>query len=280
MSLLLLLGACYQLDGFFFNPTVVEAYSLGGDVIPTSCQELVSFDGTGGSLYGAWAHSPLAVATECVDEAPDPEAPVIVYFHGNSENIDGYWDQIEFFWQGGYEVFIFDYRGYGRSWGEPSFDGVIADGRLGIDYVSETTGLASTELIYVGLSLGGFVSVHNLVDTPPGILITQDMFANTQKILDDGTKLDMPSGWFFEQNYDNLVPLRAMPAEIPYLVTHGDSDTYIQPEHAQLVFDAAAATTKKLFLVPGVDHADAIVDAPEVLRPVLDCWIRQDCAEE
>ena len=280
MSLLLLLAACYQLDGFFFNPTVVEAYTLGGDVIPTSCQELVSFDGTGGSLYGAWAHSPVDVATECVDAAADPDVPVVVYFHGNSENIDGYWDQIEFYWQSGYEVFIFDYRGYGRSWGEPSFDGVIADGRLAIDYVSATTGLASTELIYVGLSLGGFVSVHNLVDTPPGILITQDMFANTQKMLDDGTQLDMPSGWFFEQNYDNTIPLRSMPTEIPYLVTHGDSDTYIQPEHAQLVFDAAGATTKRLFLVPGVDHADAIVEAPEILRPEIDCWIRQDCVEQ
>lgn len=284
MIVLALFGGCYQLDGFFFNPTVVEAYSLGGDVVPSSCQELVSFEGRAGTLYGAWAHSPIGTATTCTEADAevemDPQAPVVVYFHGNAANIDAYWDQVEFYWESGYEVFIFDYRGYGRSWGDPDFDGVIADGRTAIEYVEDRSGLASTELVYIGLSLGGFVSVHNLAVTPPKILITQDMFASSQKMLDDGTDLDLPAGWFFTENFDNARTVSTMPEDIPYLITHGTEDDYIQPEHAELVYDAAAATTKELFWVDGVGHADAVADAPDLLRPKIECWIRQDCAEE
>lgn len=284
MTLMVLLAGCYQLDGFFFNPSVVEAYALGGDVIPSPCQELVSIEGRAGTLYGAWAHSPVGAATTCeeADGVPevDPDADVVVYFHGNAANLDGYWDQVEFLWESGYEVFIVDYRGYGRSAGEPTFDGVIADGQSAIEHVEERSGRTSTELVYHGLSLGGFVAVHNLEATPPRVLITQDMFANTQKMLDDGTDLDLPSGWFFTENFDNVHAVADMPPEVPYLVVHGTEDDYIQPEHAELVYEAAAAETKALFWVEGVGHADAVADAPDLLRPEIECWIRQDCAEE
>lgn len=280
MTLLLTLAGCYSLDGFFFAPTRVEAYALGGDVIPTACQELVSFDGPDGTLYGAWAHSPVGAATDCEGGEIDPAAPIVVYFHGNAANIDGYWDQVAFYWESGYEVFIFDYRGYGRSAGEPDFDGVIADGGAAIRYVEDQAETPAADLVYIGLSLGGFVAVHNLAETTPAVLITEDMFASTQKMLDDGTDLDLPAGWFFNENFDNVRAVAEMPTELPYLVVHGEADDYIQVEHAHLVYEAAAATTKRLVLLPGVGHADAVADAPELLRPEIECWVRQDCPEE
>ncbi len=280
MTILWLLTGCYRLDGFFFNPEATDAYALGGDVIPSDCQELVSFEGEAGTLYGAWAHQAHEGDTECVPTERNTARDVVVYFHGNSANIDEYWTDVAFYWESGYEVFIFDYRGYGRSAGEPDFDGVIADGVSAIAMVEETTELPSTDLVYIGLSLGGFVAVHNLVATPPRVLITQDMFATTQKMLDDGTTLDLPSGWFFEENFDNVAAVRAMPPEVPYLVSHGADDTYIQPEHAQMIFKGAAATTKKLLLNPGADHAETIEKSADTFRPWVECWIRQDCAAE
>lgn len=279
MTFMLLLSGCYRLDGFFFNPEVVDAYALGGDVIPAACQELVAFDGKAGTLYGAWAHQ-AADASECEPGERRADRDVVVYFHGNGSNIDGYWADVEFYWESGYEVFIFDYRGYGRSPGEPDFEGVIEDGAAAVAQVMATTDRSSAELVFIGLSLGGFVSIHNLKETPPRVLITQDMFASTQKILDDGTTLDLPSGWFFENNFDNVATVAAMPTTIPYLVSHGAEDTYIQPEHAELVFEAAAATTKRLLLNPDADHAETLSESADSFRQVMECWIRQDCLEE
>jgi alpha-beta hydrolase superfamily lysophospholipase len=280
MILVFLLGACYRLDGFFFNPEVVDTYTLGGEVIPTNCQELVSFDGEEGTLYGAWAHQPEAPGEDCVGGEVNTDALPVVFFHGNADNIDGYWEYAELLWESGYEVLIFDYRGYGRSWGTPSFEGVITDGRLAVDYAASHTGHPSSEMTFIGLSLGGFVAVHNLAATTPGALITMDMFANTQKMLDDGTTLDLPSGWFFEENFDNLGVLRDMPTQIPYLVLHGAQDTYIQPEHARLVFGAAAATTKSLELIDGADHAESIEVAPRKLADAIDGWVGEHLAAE
>jgi uncharacterized protein len=275
-----LLGGCYQLDGFFFNPSVVDAYTLGGTVIPATCQELVTFDGEEGSLFGAWAHQPESAGGDCEAGAVNDSAMPVVFFHGNADNIDAYWEYSEMLWASGYEVLSFDYRGYGRSWGSPSFDGVIIDGALAIDHAASRTGRTPAEMAFVGLSLGGFVAVHNLQDTAPGALVTMDMFANTQKMLDDGTSLDLPSGWFFEENFDNLGVLRKMSPAIPLLVLHGDSDTYIQPEHARLVYQAAATGEKRIEFIEGADHADSIAVAPKVFSALVSEWITAHLSTE
>jgi len=280
VNLVLLLAGCYRLDGFFFNPTTVASYELGGEVIPASCQHLVTFEGEAGSLYGAWAHQPTEDGGDCEAGELNPDAQPVIFFHGNADNIDSYWEYSELLWSAGYEVLQFDYRGYGRSWGDPSFDGVIADGRVAIDHASEVTGRPSDDLAFIGLSLGGFVAVHNLKDTPPGVLVTMDMFADTQKMLDDGTTLDLPSGWFFEENFDNLGVLRDMRPEIPLLVLHGAADTYIQPEHAELVHAAAGASEKELQLIEGADHAESIEVAPVLLSDSLVGWIDPHLAAE
>ncbi|MBM4368518.1 MAG: alpha/beta hydrolase [Deltaproteobacteria bacterium] len=275
--MILLLG-CYSLDGFFFSPVAVDAYALGGDVIPADCQELVDFEGDAGSLYGAWGHQPEDGEASCAPGTPNADADVLLFFHGNAENIDHYWTDVEFYWQSGFEVFVFDYRGYGRSAGDPSHDGVIADGAAAIHYVEESTGLESTEMVFVGLSLGGFVSIHNIDKRPPRAFVTEDMFASAQTLLDQGTLLDLPQGWLFVETFDNLAAARKMPPEVPYLVVHGEKDDYIQPENARLVYEAAASDNKYLFLVPGMDHAETITEAPDVFRPWLECWAEQTCA--
>ncbi len=275
--MILLFAACYQLDGFFFAPLATDAYALGGSVIPADCQELVDFEGKAGSLYGAWAHQPETNEVACAAGEANPDADVLLFFHGNSDN---YWQNVEFYWQSGFEVFVFDYRGYGRSAGSPDHDGVIADGAAAIDFVEDYTGLSSTEMVFTGLSLGGFVSIHNVDKRPPRAFITEDMFASAQTLLDQGTLLDMPSGWYFVSPFDNLAAAREIPAEVPYLVVHGEVDDYIQPENARLVYEAAASTTKELYMVPGMDHAETVEKGADAYRPWLECWARQDCPVE
>jgi fermentation-respiration switch protein FrsA (DUF1100 family) len=265
--MMLLLAGCMTLDGFFFANEPLDAYTLGGDVVPLENQELVTFEsGDGTRLYGVWAHQ------------PDPtDAPVFLYFHGNSKHIDEYWERVELYWQYGFETFIFDYRGFGMSDGEPTFDGVIADGAAAIRYVTDTTGLESTELHFDGLSLGGFVSMHNVARFPPKTYITESMFATVQRMLDDATLLDMPAGWYLEENWDNVAEARRMPPDVPYLVIHGAADTYIQPEHAREVYAAAASRQKELWMVPGADHADEPFTDPQAYQEQVTCWVDGSC---
>ncbi len=260
---MLLLAGCMTMDNFFFNPEKVSAYSLASDVIPAENLEEVSFPSGELTLYGVWAHQ------------DDPGgAPILLYFHGNARNIDEYMGQLGTYWSWGYETFIFDFRGFGKSEGEADLAGIVEDGAAAVDYVSDVTGLASEQIPYLGLSLGGTVAVHTAVTKPPSVLITEDMFASGQMLIDDGSGMDLPDGWMLEQEWDNTVA--AANVHVPYLVVHGDADTFIQPGHAEAVY-AAANDPKELWLVPGADHAETPTVAPEEYQARVTCWITQAC---
>lgn len=264
MLLLTLLG-CMKMDSFFFNPQRVGAYSLESDVIPAANLEEVTFPSGDLTLYGVWAHQ------------DDPGgAPVLLYFHGNTRNIDEYMGQVEVYWSLGYETFIFDYRGFGKSEGDAEITGILADGAAAVAYVEATTGLSHEQIPYLGLSLGGSVAVHTAGTLPPSVLITEDMFASGQKLINDGSGMDLPDGWMLEEEWDNAAA--AAEVTVPYLVVHGDSDTFIQPSHAEAVY-AAANDPKRLWLVPGANHAEAPFVAPDEYRETITCWIAQTCPE-
>ena len=74
------------------------------------------------------------------------------------------------------------------------------------------------------------------------------------------TGLNIPSGWMFEDPFDNLATVAEL--EVPYLITHGSEDTYIMPEHGKRVFDAANEP-KELYYVPGAAHGGSHLDAPD-----------------
>ena len=263
--MLFLLTGCMTMDSFFFNPERVTAYALDSDVIPAENLEEVAFESEGLTLDGVWAHQ------------PDPGgAPVLVYFHGNARNIDEYMRQFETYWSWGYETFIFDYRGFGKSEGDADLPGIIADGAAAVEYVEQTTGRDASQIPFLGLSLGGSVAVHTASTHPPSVLITEDMFASGQKLINDGASLDLPGGWMLEEEWDNAAA--ASKVEVPYLVIHGAADTFIDPSHGEVNY-AAANDPKKLWLVPGADHADAPFVSPDDYKENVTCWIAQTCPE-
>ena len=258
-----LLG-CMSMDSFFFNGVPVSAYALQSDVIPVELLEEVSFPSEDYTLYGVWAHQ------------EDPNAPVLLYFHGNYRNIDEYIPQVEDYWGWGYEVFIFDYRGFGKSEGTSDWEGLLADGEAAVAYFSEATGVPEGQFPYLGLSLGGTVSIQTSVNHPPSVLVTEDMFASGEQLINDGSGLNLPPEWLLEDAWDNTVA--AAQVNVPYLIVHGDSDTFVQPSNAEAVY-AAANEPKQLYLVPGADHAQAADTDPEGYAEQVGCWLKQTCIE-
>ena len=68
---------------------------------------------------------------------------VLLFFHGNAGNISGRIDLVRILMETGMDVFIFDYRGYGKSEGRVSEEGTYMDAIGAFDYlVSERKGFA------------------------------------------------------------------------------------------------------------------------------------------
>lgn len=274
---MLLLQGCMTLDGFFFNGTPVEAYALAAEVIDPSCLEVVSYDAADGTaLYGAWAHRPMR--EDCSAGNTDLSSPMLVFFHGNRDNLDHYIDWMDTYWDLGFTVFTWDYRGFGMSDGDATWENIVSDGADTLDYLESASARSASDMTYLGLSLGGFAAIDQVVARPPARFITEDMFASSKKMLDDGTELDLPEGWFFGKDWDNTAVAAALPPEVPYLVMHAASDTYIQPEHGQLVYEAAASEVKRLWLVEGADHAEDPVAQPEAYEENVWCWATSEDA--
>ena len=263
--MILLLAGCMTMDGFFFANEAVDAYVFDFPDVPSDLVEEVSFASGEDTLYGVWAHQ------------EDPDAPVLLYFHGNTGNLDTYNAEINRYWTFGYETFSFDFRGYGKSEGTPTWEGLAEDGLAAVDYVSTETGLLPSELPYLGLSLGGSVATRTAGVEPPAVLITESMFASGEDLIDDGSGLGLPPGWLLEDEWDNTIAIAEV--HVPVLVMHGEADEFIQVEHGREVY-AAANDPKELWIVPGADHSTIPDTDPAGYEEHVTCWIAQTCIPE
>ncbi len=80
----------------------------------------------------------------------------IVQFHGNAENLSSHYRSLAWLVEHGYELFVFDYRGYGKSQGRSNFENAYQDG-LKVLEIIERKRNQDGPLILFGQSLGGAI---------------------------------------------------------------------------------------------------------------------------
>jgi hypothetical protein len=179
----------------------------------------------------------------------------VLWFHGNGGNIS---HRVE--WLASVRsalaanVFIFDYQGYGQSGGQPSEDNTYEDARAARAYLQARRDVDQRRIVYYGKSLGGPVAVQLATESPPYRLLLQSAFTS----IADMARLHyplLPVGRFLRTRYDSLEKIGRIQA--PALVVHGEADETVPPQHARLLFEAAAEP-KRLLLVEGAGHNDLV----------------------
>jgi fermentation-respiration switch protein FrsA (DUF1100 family) len=184
----------------------------------------------------------------------DKQKPVVLFFHGNAGNISHRVDNILRLNRLGLSVFIFDYRGYGRSAGEPSEPGLYNDARGALDWLNSRADIADQH-IYFGRSLGAAVALQLALDEPPTALIMESPFTSVGAMgKEHYPLLYRLLGWLLEAEYDNEEKIRGL--QVPLLVIHGTRDTIVPAAMGRKLF-SAAPEPKQLFLIEGADHNDA-----------------------
>jgi len=88
----------------------------------------------------------------------------IIQFHGNAENLTSHFISLLWVIKYGYNLFTFDYRGYGKSTGAPSNEGLIKDGIAILNWIIKNPYRLKLgkKLIIYGQSLGGVVAIEVL----------------------------------------------------------------------------------------------------------------------
>ncbi len=180
---------------------------------------------------------------------------LLVHFHGNAENLSSHF--MHFLWlpKFGYDYFIFDYRGYGRSWGKPSFDGAIADGKEALDVAWKLFKKEGYEkFIVYGQSLGGPILLKSLQKFKHAaeidLLVLDSTFVDYKKEAFDVlsgnavTFLFSPLAFMLVSNTHS--PRKDLAAiNIPTLVIHGKKDRTVDFHHGEYIFNNLK--TKKWF---------------------------------
>jgi uncharacterized protein len=183
---------------------------------------------------------------------PKDGAPVLVWFHGNAGNISHRLENIKLLHDlVGVQVFIFDYREYGRSQGRISREGTYKDAAAAYRLVSETRSVPAAQTILFGRSLGTALALDLAVREPCRGLIIESAFTNSA----DMAKLYAPFlfDWRPRVPYDNLGKIANLKA--PLLIIHGTDDEIIPVEMARRLY-AVAAEPKELYLIAGAHHND------------------------
>jgi uncharacterized protein len=95
-------------------------------------------------------------------EAVRGVACTVLFLHGNAENISTHLASVRWLPGKGYNVFLFDYRGYGRSTGEPSLPGLHLDTEAALAAVFTMAEANPDRIVVVGQSLGGTIAITAL----------------------------------------------------------------------------------------------------------------------
>ncbi|MCG6928211.1 MAG: alpha/beta hydrolase [Acidobacteria bacterium] len=198
----------------------------------------------------------------------DPLGHVLL-FHGNAGNIGDRLLHARLLTNVGFDVFSFDYRGYGRSTGSPSEEGTCNDARAALLALARQDGLDPKRVFYLGESLGGGVAVALAREAPPRGLVLLSAFTSVR----DMGRVHYPfiPTPLVPDAYPNLRRIRGL--ECPVLVMHGDRDEIVPVEQGRALYEAAPEP-KRLHLFAGAGHNDLLEQAGNEWATTIAEWVR------
>jgi pimeloyl-ACP methyl ester carboxylesterase len=175
----------------------------------------------------------------------------ILFCHGNAGNIGDRLLEAQLLTSAGFDVRLFDYRGYGRSHGRADEQGTYRDARAARAALTAQPEADPARVIYLGESLGGAIALHLALERPPAGLILQSTFTSIRALARHHDPL-IPS-LLIPDWYPSLNTVARLTA--PLLVLHGDRDDIAPLSHAQALYNAAPPP-KRIHVFAGRGHND------------------------
>jgi len=188
--------------------------------------------------------------------APPPVYGTVIQFHGNALNMTAHYGLVSWLPKSGFNVFIFDYRGYGASGGRPTQEGVYEDSVAALRYLKTRTDIDQGKIIVFGQSLGAALAISvvrdNHFDGIAGVA-EESGFASRTEVARDHV------GWLADLMVEDLhSPLAAVPkiSPIPLFIIHGTDDRTVPYHNGQELF-AAAREPKEMWTIENGGHLAA-----------------------
>jgi len=239
-------------EGFFFYPDARTWSTPAQFGVTAQDVELRAADG---SRLHAWF-------------LPAPEGTAargtVLHLHGNAANVSNHLPLVAWLPAQGFNVLMLDYRGFGRSEGRPTLDGVVDDAAVALDYLRTRPGVDGQRLIVYGQSLGGATALRLLARDAGGVrlCVIEAAFSGYRTIARDAAAVSplalivpLVAGALPPTSDDPVTALAKI--RVPLIFVHGTRDRVIPAEHSKTLH-AAAAPDAQLWLVPDGEHLAAL----------------------
>lgn len=191
-----------------------------------------------------------------------PDLPLVLLFHGNAGNLSDNVEYLHLLHDSGFPLFIFDYRGFGKSDGQALHErDLYRDARGALNYL-ESRGWRRDGMIFFGQSLGSAVALQMALEKRPAGLVMESSFTSMPDMVKHVSPLAYYTvGWWsIDLPLDNLDKIAR--ARVPLLLIHGDRDAVVPLAMSRRLF-ARAKAPKMLHIVAGGGHCNAYEVAPD-----------------
>ncbi|MBM1107225.1 alpha/beta hydrolase [Aurantibacter crassamenti] len=177
---------------------------------------------------------------------------VIIYCHGNTGEVDewGKWGE-ELSNRYGYDVIVWDYRGFGKSTGKRRQKRMLDDGYLFYEYCKQF--FNSDEIVVYGRSLGGFFATHIVKNSNAGRLVLESTPMSLLKIAQQEYPF-LPSKYLLKYRFQSNQNIKRI--TVPTYIIHGTTDELIPYENGVGLFELSTAKIKQLFTIENGKHND------------------------
>ncbi len=177
---------------------------------------------------------------------------VILYFHGNAGDLSGWQFVSDDFTPYGYDFFIIDYRGYGKSTGTISEEGFCRDAEAAWKFLVDEKQYRPDQIIIYGRSIGTGVAVDLAARHRCKGLVLEAPYTSLKSLADEKFPM-LFAGTLTRYRFDNLSKINNV--KCPIVMLHGNRDTLIPPSHTQRLFDQFEGK-KKMIIFEGGAHND------------------------
>lgn len=182
---------------------------------------------------------------------PRPDAPVVLYLHGNAGGLGARATKVRPFIDRGFGVLLLAWRGFSANPGSPTEQGLYEDGRAALRFLDEA-GVAPGRRALYGESLGSAIAVQLAVEQRPGAVVLEAAFSSMADAAQAHYPI-FPVRWLLKDRYESAAKIGAVRA--PVLMLHGERDRVVPVRLGRRLF-AAAREPKEARFFPAAGHAD------------------------
>lgn len=169
----------------------------------------------------------------------------------------------QFYKKMGYNVFVFSYRGYGKSTGSAHEQGIKLDCHAVVNHLAKHQVMSNTSVVLYGRSLGGAIGIYMAtLPKSKGLIsgmVLENTFLSIPKLIPNVLPLLTPLSFLCTEQWNSEKLIKHMPSDIPVLFLSGKKDELVPPSHVETLYNLCPSEVKQLAEFEEGMHNDTII---------------------